>query len=70
MLANQSIKRRGEVEDVARAIAFFAGDDSRFVTGQTLLVDGGLNLKWTHLGADNTSLFLKDEAFRSSISRL
>ena len=39
--ASQSIKRRGEVEDVARAIAFFAGDDSRFVTGQTLLVDGG-----------------------------
>jgi 3-oxoacyl-[acyl-carrier protein] reductase len=41
VLAAQSIKRRGEVEDVARAIAFFAGDDSRFVTGQTLLVDGG-----------------------------
>jgi NAD(P)-dependent dehydrogenase (short-subunit alcohol dehydrogenase family) len=37
----QSIKRRGEVDDVARAIAFFAGDDSSFVTGQTLLVDGG-----------------------------
>jgi 3-oxoacyl-[acyl-carrier protein] reductase len=40
-LEMQSLKRRGEVEDVARAIAFFAGDDSRFVTGQTLLVDGG-----------------------------
>jgi 3-oxoacyl-[acyl-carrier protein] reductase len=37
----QSIKRRAEVDDVARAIAFFAGDDSGFVTGQTLLVDGG-----------------------------
>jgi 3-oxoacyl-[acyl-carrier protein] reductase len=37
----QSIKRRGEVEDVARAIVFFASDDSSFVTGQTLLVDGG-----------------------------
>jgi 3-oxoacyl-[acyl-carrier protein] reductase len=37
----QSIKRRGEVEDVARAIAFFASDESSFVTGQTLLVDGG-----------------------------
>jgi NAD(P)-dependent dehydrogenase (short-subunit alcohol dehydrogenase family) len=41
VLVAQSLKRRGEVEDVARAIAFFAGDDSRFVTGQTLLVDGG-----------------------------
>jgi 3-oxoacyl-[acyl-carrier protein] reductase len=41
ILAAQSIKRRGEVEDVARAIAFFAGDDSSFVSGQTLLVDGG-----------------------------
>ena len=37
----QSIKRRGEVEDVANAIAFFAGAESSFVTGQTLLVDGG-----------------------------
>jgi NAD(P)-dependent dehydrogenase (short-subunit alcohol dehydrogenase family) len=41
VLESQSIKRRGEVEDVARAIAFFASDDSSFVTGQTLLVDGG-----------------------------
>jgi 3-oxoacyl-[acyl-carrier protein] reductase len=41
VLEAQSLKRRGEVEDVARAIAFFASDDSRFVTGQTLLVDGG-----------------------------
>jgi hypothetical protein len=41
------------------------GDGSR----QTLLVDGGLNLKWTHLGSDNTSLFLKDENFRAAIKR-
>jgi 3-oxoacyl-[acyl-carrier protein] reductase len=41
VLTAQSLKRRGECEDVARAIAFFAGDDSGFVTGQTLLVDGG-----------------------------
>jgi NAD(P)-dependent dehydrogenase (short-subunit alcohol dehydrogenase family) len=41
VLALQSLKRRGEVEDVARVIAFFAGEDIRFVTGQTLLVDGG-----------------------------
>jgi NAD(P)-dependent dehydrogenase (short-subunit alcohol dehydrogenase family) len=41
VLTAQSLKRRGECEDVARAIAFFAGEDSGFITGQTLLVDGG-----------------------------
>jgi 3-oxoacyl-[acyl-carrier protein] reductase len=44
VIASQSIKRHGDVDDVARAIAFFAGEDSRFITGQTLLVDGGLML--------------------------
>ncbi|WP_285048046.1 MULTISPECIES: SDR family NAD(P)-dependent oxidoreductase [Paracoccus] len=31
----------GAVEDVAAAVAFLASDEARFVTGQTLLVDGG-----------------------------
>jgi NAD(P)-dependent dehydrogenase (short-subunit alcohol dehydrogenase family) len=61
--------RRGRPEEQAGAILFLLSDLSSYVTGQTLLVDGGLNLKWTHLGADNTSLFLKDESFRTSISR-
>jgi NAD(P)-dependent dehydrogenase (short-subunit alcohol dehydrogenase family) len=61
--------RRGTPEEQAGAILFLLSDLSGYVTGQTLLVDGGLNLKWTHLGADNTSLFLKDESFRSSIKR-
>jgi NAD(P)-dependent dehydrogenase (short-subunit alcohol dehydrogenase family) len=62
--------RRGTPEEQAGAILFLLSDLSGYVTGQTLLVDGGLNLKWTHLGADNTSLFLADDSFRSSISRL
>jgi 3-oxoacyl-[acyl-carrier protein] reductase len=41
VLAAQAIKRRGRPEDVAAAVAFFAGEASSFVTGQTLLVDGG-----------------------------
>ena len=61
--------RRGRPEEQAGAILFLLSDLSSYVTGQTLLVDGGLSLKWTHLGADNTSLFLKDESFRASISR-
>lgn len=61
--------RRGTPVEQANAILFLLSDMSSYITGQTLLVDGGLDLKWTHLGADNTSLFLKDENFRSSISR-
>ena len=61
--------RRGRPEEQAGAILFLLYDLSTYITGQTILVDGGLNLKWTHLGADNTSLFLKDESFRAAITR-
>jgi len=37
----QVLKRTGKVEEVATAVLFFASDDSSFVTGQTLCVDGG-----------------------------
>jgi NAD(P)-dependent dehydrogenase (short-subunit alcohol dehydrogenase family) len=62
--------RRGTPHEQANAILFLLSEMSSYITGQTLLVDGGLDLKWSHLGADNTSLFLKDESFRASISRL
>jgi NAD(P)-dependent dehydrogenase (short-subunit alcohol dehydrogenase family) len=61
--------RRGTPEEQAGAILFLLSDLSSYVTGQTLLVDGGLDLKWSHLAADHTSLFLKDDAFRAEISR-
>ncbi|MDH6247923.1 SDR family oxidoreductase [Mycobacterium sp. OTB74] len=61
--------RRGTPDEIAGAIAFLLSDLSTYVTGQTLLVDGGLNLRWTHLDADNTSLFLKDQDFREAIKQ-
>ena len=60
--------RRGRPEEQAGPILFLLSDLSTYITGQTLLSDGGLNLRWTHLGADNTSLFLKDESFRAAIT--
>ena len=35
------MKRWGDPEEVARAIVFFASPQSSFVTGQTLVIDGG-----------------------------
>ncbi|KAI5461584.1 hypothetical protein BGZ63DRAFT_487405 [Mariannaea sp. PMI_226] len=34
--------RLGQTDDIAGVVAFFAGEDSRWVTGQTYLVNGGL----------------------------
>ena len=36
------LRRGGTPADVAKAVAFFAGPDSDFITGQVLHVDGGL----------------------------
>ena len=36
------MKRTGKQEDVARAVLFFASDDSAYITGQVLPVDGGM----------------------------
>ncbi|QEN14082.1 SDR family NAD(P)-dependent oxidoreductase [Mycolicibacterium sp. ELW1] len=61
--------RRAQPEEQAGAILFLLSDLAGYITGQTLLVDGGLDLRWSHLRADNTSLFLADDDFRREISR-
>ncbi|MGA8302562.1 MAG: SDR family NAD(P)-dependent oxidoreductase [Thermoplasmata archaeon] len=38
--------RWGEPDDVAAAVVFLASDMARFLTGETLVVDGGLSLRW------------------------
>jgi 2-hydroxycyclohexanecarboxyl-CoA dehydrogenase len=38
------MKRIGTPEDIAPAVAFFAGPGAAFITGQTLSVSGGLTM--------------------------
>jgi len=40
--AMQPIGRAGEAEDIANAALYLASDESSFVTGQALVVDGGI----------------------------
>ncbi|WP_086828065.1 SDR family NAD(P)-dependent oxidoreductase [Allokutzneria sp. NRRL B-24872] len=42
--AMTALRRHGQPEDIADAVAFFASEDGRWVTGQTLEVNGGLFL--------------------------
>ncbi len=36
-----ALGRIGEVEDIARVVAFLASEDARWITGQNLRVNGG-----------------------------
>jgi NAD(P)-dependent dehydrogenase (short-subunit alcohol dehydrogenase family) len=41
---NVALRRFGTGEEIAEAIAFLASDRARYITGQTLIVDGGYSL--------------------------
>jgi 3-oxoacyl-[acyl-carrier protein] reductase len=44
MLRNTPLGRFGDAEDVAGAVRFLCSDEARFITGEVLLVDGGLGM--------------------------
>lgn len=39
------LARWGKPEDIAKAVAFLLSDDSSFITGETLVADGGITLR-------------------------
>ncbi len=61
----QPVQRAGRPEDIAAAVAYLASDDAAFVTGTSIVVDGGLTIG-TRASWDATqpSLFSALEAFQ------
>jgi len=54
------LKRHGEPHDLDGAIVFLASESSRYVTGQTLLVDGGVSTGATRATARATTAAKKE----------
>ena len=46
--AAQPVARGGQPEDIANAVAYLASEESSFMTGTHLLVDGGLTIGQRH----------------------
>jgi 3-oxoacyl-[acyl-carrier protein] reductase len=44
ILEHVPLARMGKAEEVAKAVKFLASDDSKYITGQTIVVDGGMSI--------------------------
>jgi len=68
-LAKMPISRIGEVDDVAGVVRFLLGPESPWITGQSIAIDGGMNLR----AGPDYSPFLKhmfsDEAMRGVVPK-
>ena len=44
ILKNIPLKRMGNAQDVANVVKFLASEDSSYITGQVINIDGGLGI--------------------------
>lgn len=45
IIKNTPLKRLGKAEEVAKVALFLASDDSSFITGEVIIIDGGVSIR-------------------------
>lgn len=59
--------RRGTPDDIAGAVLYLLSDVAGFVTGHTLVVDGGSSVRPSFLDADDLPVFVHDADLRARL---
>jgi NAD(P)-dependent dehydrogenase (short-subunit alcohol dehydrogenase family) len=55
--------RQGRAEEIAATALFLLSDMATYMTGQCLVVDGGVSVKWSHLDEDNCPAYARERSF-------
>jgi NAD(P)-dependent dehydrogenase (short-subunit alcohol dehydrogenase family) len=66
-IATIPLGRRGTPDEIAGAVLFLCSDLATFVTGQTLVVDGGSSVKPSFIDDDNLPVFVRDPEMRARL---
>jgi NAD(P)-dependent dehydrogenase (short-subunit alcohol dehydrogenase family) len=61
------LRRRGAPSDIAGAVLYLLSDLAAFVTGHTLVVDGGSSARPSFLDDENVPVFVRDPRLRSRL---
>jgi 3-oxoacyl-[acyl-carrier protein] reductase len=61
------LRRRGAPADIAGAVLYLLSDLAAFVTGHTLVVDGGSSARPSFLDADNVPVFVRSAELRDRL---
>jgi len=61
------LRRRGVPDDIAGAALYLLSDVASFVTGHTLVVDGGSSARPSFLDDDDVPVFVHDAALRARL---